>query len=215
MAQTHRLQVSPARAGIVLTTKQHISELAKQTSKLDFALLIPTVDGTKPSMLHHGVEGPFEITVEDFLSKSVYKRLALMVTLQGTLSYKLPEPKRKLQTAAVTEIVLELDSRLLGKSEFEKMKQQPAQTFRSLLATLIPSLDIAASSALLGIRPVTSKISNSSACSRHLSPSELSFWRSPGRLRCLRGISLTTPMNLMTPPSCQGSGMSAPTISMT
>lgn len=41
---------------------------------------------------------------------------------------------------------MELDSRLLGKSEFEKMKQQPAQTFRSLLATLIPSLDIAASS---------------------------------------------------------------------
>ena len=148
--QTHRLQVSQARAGIVLTTKQHVTDLAKNASKLDLALLIPTVDGTKPSTLHHGVEGPYEITVEDSFNNSVYKRLALMVTIHGKIAYKLPEPKHKLQTAAVTEVVMEIDSRLHSKAEFQKLKEHPVATFKQLLTAAIPALDTAAT--IYGVR---------------------------------------------------------------
>ena len=150
MVQTHRLQVSQARAGIVLTTKQHVADLAKNASKLDLALLIPTVDGTKPATLHHGVEGPYEITVEDSFNNSVYKRLALMVTIHGKIAYKLPEPKHKLQTAAVTEVVMEIDSRLHSKAEFQKLKEHPVATFKQLLTAAIPALDTAAT--IYGVR---------------------------------------------------------------
>lgn len=150
MVQTHRLQVSQARARIILTTKQHVSELVKLAGTLDFALLVPTVDGVKPSNLYHALEGPYEITVEDSHNKTAYKRLVLMAVITGKISYKLPEPKLKLHTAAVAEIVLEIDSRLHSSSDFGKMKEQPLQTFKHLLTACHPDTD--ATATLYGIR---------------------------------------------------------------
>ena len=143
MSQTHRLQVTAARAGVVLTTKQHVSDLVRLADSLDFALLIPTVDGAKPPTMHQNFEGPYEVTFEDSVSKTVYKRLTLMLVVKGRLSYKLPEPKLKLQTAAITEIVLEIDSRLTPKAEFERAKDHPLQAFRQLVSALLPDLESA------------------------------------------------------------------------
>ena len=75
MLQTHRLQVSQARAGVVLTTKQHIAELLKFADKLDLALLVPTIDGSKPPNVYQTFEGPFEITVEDPVTKLPFPSL--------------------------------------------------------------------------------------------------------------------------------------------
>lgn len=143
MYQTHRLQVTQARAGIVLTTKQHISELDKVTDQLEFALLIPTVDGTRPANLFQPCEGPFEITVEDASSKAIYKRLALMIVRKGKISYKLPEPKLKLRTAAVAELVLEINSRI-------QAKERPQQAFRQFICDIRPDLETTAT--FYGIR---------------------------------------------------------------
>ena len=150
MCQTHRLQVTAARAGVVLTTKQHVSELVKLADTLDFALLIPTIDGVKPPNLFQNFEGPYEVTLEDSTSKTVYKRLTLMLAVKGKLSYKLPEPKLKLHTAAIAEIVLEIDSRLTPKTEFEKAKDHPLQTFRQLISDLLP--DIESATTFYGVR---------------------------------------------------------------
>lgn len=150
MVQTHRLQVSQAQAGIVLTTKQHVSELAKSAGSLDFALLVPTVDGVKPPNLFHALEGPYEITVEDGHNQTAYKRLVLMAVIAGKITYKLPEPKLKFHTAAVAELVLEIDSRLHTSSDFNEMKEHPLQTFKSLLTDCQPEFDTAAT--LYGIR---------------------------------------------------------------
>lgn len=141
MTQTDRLQVSQARAGVILTTKQHASELCKAADKLDLALLLPTVDGSKPANIYQSVEGPYEITAEDPTSKTAYKRLALVLVAKGKVSYKLPAPKLKLQTAAIAELVLEFDSRLLPKAEFEKLKEHPLQSFRQQIMTLHPILE--------------------------------------------------------------------------
>lgn len=141
MSQTHRLQVSQARGGVILTTKQHITEILKAADRLDLALLIPTVDGSKPPNVFQTLEGPYEITVEDPTSKTAYKRLTLMLVAKGKLSYKLPEPKLKLTTAAIAEIVLEFDSRLMPKGDFERLKEHPIQSFKHQLISLHPDLE--------------------------------------------------------------------------
>lgn len=140
MSQTHRLQVSQARAGIAFTTKQYIPELLKSADKLDLALLVPTVDGSKPPNVYQTLEGPFEITVEDPVTSAAYKRLVLMLPAKGSISFRLPEPKLKLQTAAITEIVVELDSRLIPRQEFEHMQTQPLQSIKQQLAEALPEL---------------------------------------------------------------------------
>ena len=150
MLQTHRLQVSQARAGVVLTTKQHIAELLKFADKLDLALLVPTIDGSKPPNVYQTFEGPFEITVEDPVTKSVYKRLVLMLPAKGKVTFRLPEPKLKLHTAAIAEIVVELDSRLVPRAEFEHMKDHPLQSFKNQIATLLP--DFESTLTLYGLR---------------------------------------------------------------
>ena len=141
LQQVHRLQVSPTRAGVVLATKTHVGELLKHASTMDLAIIIPTTDGSKPASLYQEFAGPFEITLDDPLSKTAYKRLALLHVAAGKATYQLAAPKLKMTTSAVTEIVLEADSRLISKQDYEKLAEHPLQTIKQHLQQLIPSLD--------------------------------------------------------------------------
>lgn len=117
MQQTHRLQLAPNRGGIVLLTKSFISEAAKQAGKQDLALLLPVTDHMRLPHLANKLEGPFEVAMKDEVAKITYKRLVHLLVIHGKCTFKLPEPKCKITTAAMCELVLEVDSRLCQKSD--------------------------------------------------------------------------------------------------
>lgn len=68
--QVHRLQVSQSRAGVVVATKTHFGDLIRAAGSLDLAIVIPTTDGSKPAGLFQEFSGPYEITVDDPLTKT-------------------------------------------------------------------------------------------------------------------------------------------------
>ena len=144
LKQVHRLQVSQSRAGVVLATKTHVAELLKAAAGLDLAIVIPTTDGTKPPGLFQEFTGPYEITVDDQMTQTAYKRLALLHVAAGKASYQLATPKLKMTTSAITELVLEADSRLMTKQELDKLTEQPVATIKQHLHQLLPSIANAA-----------------------------------------------------------------------
>lgn len=98
------------------------------------------------------LEGPFEITVDDPSARLSYKRLISIIVVQGKVTFKLPDPVVKLTTPAICEIVLEIDGRLLAKSDFEKLRDNPIATFRKLLTDVDGT--IAAQAVLYGFRMI-------------------------------------------------------------
>lgn len=140
LKQVHRLQVSQSRAGVVLATKTHVAELLRAAGGIDLAILIPTSDGTKPAGLYQEFTGPHEITVDDSMTKTAYKRLALLHVAAGKATYQLQAPKLKMTTSAITELVLEADSRLMAKQDFDKLADQPIHTIKQHLHQLVPSI---------------------------------------------------------------------------
>lgn len=61
MQQTHRLQLGPKRGGIVMLTKSFISEVSKQISSHDLAILLPVTDHIHLAYLAAKLEGPYEV----------------------------------------------------------------------------------------------------------------------------------------------------------
>ena len=59
---------------------------------------------------------------------------------QGSVTFALPAPTCRYDTADYVELVLELDCRLLPQSEYEQSKQDPVGTFKRILHALQPSL---------------------------------------------------------------------------
>ncbi|CAK9002317.1 unnamed protein product [Durusdinium trenchii] len=57
--------------------------------------------------------GPHEITVDDPLTGTAYKRFALLHVAVGKATYQLATPKLKMTTSAITELVIEADSKEL------------------------------------------------------------------------------------------------------
>lgn len=125
--------MSPTRAGVVLATKTHVGELLKHAGTIDLAIIIPTADGSKPSSLYQEFAGPFEIMLDDPMTKTAYKRLALLHVAAGKATYQLAAPKLKMTTSVVTEIVLEADSRLIAKQDYERLAEHPLQTIKQHL----------------------------------------------------------------------------------
>ena len=153
LQQTHRLQLGPNRGGIVLLTKSFLSEASKQVGKHDLAVLLPVTDNMHLPHLAAKIEGPYEVAMHDEAAKLSYKRLTHLIVLQGKCTFKLPEPKCKITTQAMCELVLEVDSRLCAKSEIEKIRESPIASFRDLVAQAVTALD--SSIALYGFRSTT------------------------------------------------------------
>ena len=150
LTQTHRLQVGAARGSIVFATKAHVQEIVKAAGASDLAVLLPASDNISFPNISQKLQGPFELSVDDIAAKIAYKRLVMMLVVRGTVNFKLPEPIAKVTTGAVCEVVLEIDSRLVSRSDFEKFKSSPIPSFKALLCEIVPNLD--SSAVIFGFR---------------------------------------------------------------
>ena len=136
--QIHRLQASPWRGGIIMSTKSHLPDLLHlDPQDQDVAVLLPASDPSAFGGLANRLEGPHEVVLRDEAAKSTYKRLVLLLVVKGKVVYQLPKPTIKFNTIEVAEIVLEIDERFLSKSDYERYKDQPIQAFRKLTAAAV------------------------------------------------------------------------------
>ena len=103
--------------------------------------MLPASDNLALPIFQNKLQGPFEVSVDDTSAKIAYKRLVMLFAVRGTIQYKLPEPVAKLTTGAVCEIVLEVDGRLITKSELDRIKENPIASFKALLGQIAPKID--------------------------------------------------------------------------
>ena len=150
LVQYHRLQTSTTTKGVVLTTKQHLPELLKLGPKQPLIAILPLVDQQTKAGSNLNFHGPFEVVLEDRATKTSYKRVVSAVALFGEFQFKLCEPTHEFTMSEVAELVLELDSRLVQKSEFEQAKENPILYFKQYLSTAAP--DHAALTSVYGFR---------------------------------------------------------------
>lgn len=150
MSQCHRLQVGPPRGGLILATKTHLADLSKTQGAADLAVLIPMADNIHLPHIAQKLEGPYELSKDDPTAKVAYKRLVMLFVIRGKVSFFLPEPKVKLVTSAVCEVVLEIDARLLPKNEFDRFRENPIQSFKAFLAEI--DSDVSRDAVLYGYR---------------------------------------------------------------
>ena len=148
--QVHRLQAGTRFGGLVLTTKTHLEELSKLKAKSTFAAIIPALDTNSLKGQDVGSLGPYEVILKDPGQQTTYKRLVSVVVFHGEVTYKLQNPAHAFKSEAVAEIVLEMDSRLVPKEEFEAAKTGASVVFKRILQEQIPS--IAAKATLYGFR---------------------------------------------------------------
>ena len=158
IAQLHRLQHTPNRTGIILATKQHLPELSKIPSPGPLAVLLPGADKSALGDIAPHAQGPFEVVLEDRAMKTSYKRLVILFIIKGDVSYVLPEPTTKCTAADFTELVAELDSRLVPAPDFQQAKQDPTGTFRKLLTSIHNTLD--ENITMYGLRRNTTGVQN-------------------------------------------------------
>ena len=141
LAQTHHLQLGPNRGGVILATKTHLPEIAKVQAMPNLVVLIPASDSPSPAHLANRLEGPFEVSLQDNTAKMSYKRPVHMIVFAGKVRFQLPEATRKMTTPAVAEVVLEFDSRLIGKAELEKVKDLLIASFKQAIVEVVPNLN--------------------------------------------------------------------------
>ena len=138
--QTHKLQMSARKAGAVLATKASIADLVRTGPTAPSVVILPNAD--KATFGEHATKllGPFELVLKDPALGSEYKRLVLLLPLQGSITYSLPKPSVSLTATEVTEIVAEIDARLLSLQEIENVKAGPMDYIRGIVGALHPTL---------------------------------------------------------------------------
>ena len=125
---------------MVFTTKSNINDVTKANVQGGLVAVLPAGDRTLLKRIAEQMEGPFELTVEDPQAKLSYKRIINMLVIKGKVSFKLPEPVVRLTTAAICELVLEIDARLVTKHDFDKFRANPIVTYKGLLADISPEI---------------------------------------------------------------------------
>ena len=138
LEQTHKLQASARRHGVVLATKGALPDLSRITPVGAFAVLIPSVDRSKLGDFAARLKGPHEIVLSDPVLKTEYKRLVLLFPVKGDVTVKFPEAKVTFTAVEVVELVLECDSRLMSPSELETAKRNPLQYIKEAIISQFP-----------------------------------------------------------------------------
>ena len=136
LPQTHRLQLTPTRGGVVFTTKSNLNDVIKANVQGDLVAVLPAGDRLMLKHIAEKMEGPFELAVDDPQAKLSYKRIINMLVIKGSASFKLPDPDVRLTTAAICELVLEVDARLVPRHDFDRFRANPIHTYKSLLAEI-------------------------------------------------------------------------------
>ena len=136
--QTHRLQITASHGGLVLTTKAHLQELSLMRCRQALGAILPAIDssikGSSISSL-----GPYEVVLHDPNADTSYKRLVSLVVFSGSISYQLHTPAHAFKTAAISEIVIEIDNRLTAKEDFDHLKAAPASNIKKLVCDQLPA----------------------------------------------------------------------------
>lgn len=136
--QIHRLQASPWRGGIVMSTKAHLADLLHlDPSNHDLVIVLPAAEPASFGTLAPRLQGPHEVVLKDAVSKATYKRLVLVIVVKGKMVYQLPTPTLKFNTIQVAELVLEIDSRLTPSHDFSRYKENPISSFRKLCSAIV------------------------------------------------------------------------------
>ena len=128
--QTHKLQMSARKAGAVLATKSSIQDLIRSAPTAPAVVILPNAEKQTFGDLAPKLMGPFELILKDPALGSEYKRLVLLLPLQGTITYSLPKPSVSLTATEVTEIVAEVDTCLLSPQDLELVKAAPMDFIR-------------------------------------------------------------------------------------
>lgn len=148
--QTHRLQASSRKAGVILATKGAIQDLVRLTFDAPTAIIMPASDKLAASDFGKKLSGPHELVLHDPTLQADYNRLIMMLPIFGEIHFKLPKPKITLTATEVVEIVAEGDARLLSPSELESAKQDPILFIKTNVGTIHP--DIIGSLAFYALR---------------------------------------------------------------
>ena len=138
LCQYHRLQTTMTTKGVVLTTKQYLPELIKLSPKQPLVAILPLIDQQTKVSSALTFHGPFEVVLEDRATKASYKRVVSAVALCGEFQFKLSEPACEFTMSEVAEVVLELDSRLVNKAEFDRAQDNPIWFFKQYLTNAAP-----------------------------------------------------------------------------
>ena len=130
LQQTHRLKAD------VLATRAALSDILSISTKKTLGVLLPVTDLAAFGNLAAKITGPHEVVLDDVNLQSSYKRLALLLPVFGSIKYQLAPAAHSCTAAEYTEVVLELDSRLLAPKDFTHATESPIQTFRKILQSI-------------------------------------------------------------------------------
>ena len=137
--QVHRHQLTGAKGGIVLITKNQLTEIAKIQTKQPLAAVIPVIDHGQLQQFSKLATGPFEIVVHDGVINTSYKRIVTLLTFEGKITYSLTaSPAFEFKTNAIAEIVIEIDNRLCSKECLDSIRENPLRRIQSLLQEKFP-----------------------------------------------------------------------------
>ena len=139
LMQYHRLQTTSSTKGVVLATKPYLSEFVKLNPKQPLVVVLPLIDSQTKANSSLTFHGPFEVVLEDRATKTSYKRVVSAVPIFGEFQFRLRDPTYEFTMSEIAELVLELDSRLVQKHEFEKAKDNPIQYFKQYLSAAAPT----------------------------------------------------------------------------
>ena len=139
LMQYHRLQTTSSTKGVVLATKPYLSEFVKLNPRQPLVVVLPLIDSQTKANSSLTLHGPFEVVLEDRATKTSYKRVVSAVPIFGEFQFRFREPTYEFTMSEIAELVLELDSRLVQKHEFEKAKDNPIQYFRQYLSAAAPT----------------------------------------------------------------------------
>ena len=126
-------QLSMNRGGIAFVSKGNIQQAKELTPKEPCALLLPMIDPTDPLAKLPNLTGPFEVIVFDPAMNQEYKRQVHLLVITPDVQFALPTPAITLTLAAVCEIVLECDARLVTKDIFNTFYDNPLAKFKAQL----------------------------------------------------------------------------------
>ena len=138
--QTHKLQMSARKAGAVLATKASIADLIRVAPNAPSVVILPNADKSAFGEFAPKLMGPFELVLKDPALGSEYKRLVLLLPLHGVITYSLPKPSVSLTATEVTEIVAEVDTRLLSPADLDTVRAAPLDFIRRTVFDLHPTL---------------------------------------------------------------------------
>ena len=137
--QVHRHQLTGAKGGIVMITKNQLTEVAKIQTKQPLAALIPVIEQGQLQQFSKLASGPFEVVVHDGAINTSYKRIVTLITFEGNISYTMTaSPAFEFKTNAIAEIVIEVDNRLCAKEVLESIRDNPLKRIQALMQEKFP-----------------------------------------------------------------------------